>query len=320
MESYWAPTVFNNKPPHPRQVRFEAKRVRDLLDTLGLGDYRRDLIRWHEDYYGVPRLTFEAFHEAFPTFPYLLEAQSFFNTFPESNTWSRVGTWIGRFHQTFVVERYGLLLDRQLYFSDSDKVVLRKPLPDCQRELPVAMAFPWQGVKGGLVVHAGPPLTESGFYHDIGHAGRVLRLHVERYARWVDAVAQSGWTPDRPPAPEPGAEGYTTGGPLMNAELLEVCGRDPRDAWLLSWLLWATGPRATDAVRARLVRVDGRPHLATTHDQIAGLTGLSVQQVRDGLEALNRRGFVSRVARGAGRRTHVWVDRDAIVAARSEST
>lgn len=315
MESYWAPTSISDRTPHPRQVRFEARRVRDLLKVFGLDHLRDELIAWHEDSYRVPRLTFEAFHDACPTFPYLLDAQSFFNTFPEGNEWTRVGKWMADFPRTFVAERYGRLLDRQLYFSDPDRVVLRKPLPDCQRGLPVAMAFPWQGVKGGLVAHGGGPLTASGFFFDIVHAGRGLRLHVERYAPWVRAVARSGWTPDGPPAAEEEVVGEVPRGPLMRPDLLRVCGRDARDTWLLSWLLWATAAHASAEAKSLLVRVNGRPHLSATHEQLAVMAGLSVQQVRDGLDALCRRKFVARTGGGAGRRTCLRVDRDAIVAA-----
>jgi hypothetical protein len=54
------------------------------------------------------------------------------------------------------------------------------------------MAFPWQGVRGGLVAHSGAPLTSSGFYYDIIHADREMRLHVARYPRWVSYVGRSG--------------------------------------------------------------------------------------------------------------------------------
>ncbi len=320
MESYWAPTCTSNRTPHPRQVQFEARRVRDVLRAFGWDHLREELVEWNHDYYGVRRLTFEAFHEFYPTFPYLLDAQSFFATDAAGSRWAKAGTWLTDFHRTFVAERYGVILDRQMYVSDPDQVVLRKPLPEFQRGLPVAMTFPWQGIKGGLVLHTAEPLTSSSFHFDAVHADRELRFRVEQFAPWLRAVARSGWTPkghdedadDACAGPAPFAN------PVIHPTMVAVCDGDARDAWLLAWLLWATTDTAPERVLNLQVRVDGRRALSVTHEVLGELSGLSVQQVRDALTAVCERGFVVKM-KGVGRRTCIWVDRNAIRTAASKA-
>src|SRR5688572_13250536 len=107
MESFWAPnSLVGGVPPHPRQVRFEARRVRDLLAAFGLVRYAPEMMAAYGRYWGERRLTFEGFHDLCPTFPFMLEGQSVYGTAPEHNEWARLGTWMTRFHRTFVFQRY----------------------------------------------------------------------------------------------------------------------------------------------------------------------------------------------------------------------
>src|SRR5215212_8107571 len=97
MESFWAPTCFRKTQAHPRQVRFEAQRVRMLLGALGLASHIPDMINRYGQAWGERRLTFETFHEFFPTFPWMLEAQSFYATSPQANRWAGLGALMTKF-------------------------------------------------------------------------------------------------------------------------------------------------------------------------------------------------------------------------------
>ena len=312
METFWAPNGFWAEP-HPRQLRFEAKRVEQVLAAFGLTARTSDLIAGFRERWRIPRLAFESFHDLFPTFPTVLEAQSLYRSDPRYSAFARLGRWMTDFVATAVCRRYLVLLDRFEHFCDPEKCVLAQPVAAESRGLPLGMCFPWQGVSGGLIVHNGPPRTGSVFTHAVElNDGRRLRVAVERFTPWLDHVIASGWSPvslaTAPPDLDPPGPGC---GPHIRPWLLRACGGDTRTAWLLAWLCWATGPRVPASARVPVVRVDGKRFLKLSRSDLAALTGLSVQQVGDGLTALVDSGLVERspVRGTAGR---IRVDEEAL--------
>lgn len=326
MESFWAPRFSGvNHSPNPRQIRFEANRVRDLLRVFGMDDdYALKMINRFDQCWGDRRLTFEGFHEVIGTFPYVMEAQSFFRTIPmlaehsprDANEWTRFGRWMTDFPDTFVAKRYSNLLDRYERFSDPSRFKVATPIPEFQRGLPLAMCFPWQTVKRGLLLHNGTePLSRIFFSTELPRSGRHIRVFVERYSAWLAAVAKTGWTPKSPfreheidkPNPRPG--------PALIPAVLEVCRHDVRDAWMLLWLLRVTGPHAGPNEKQYLSRIEGVPCVSATLSEIANATGLTTQQVRDAVSSLCHREFVCRLdgrPLGKGRQTTLHVEREVI--------
>src|SRR5687767_4890263 len=127
MESFWAPSVLVGKQPHPNQVRFEGRRVEMVLKAFALEEYKFQLIkdyhtRWGSELFPAKRLTFESFHRFFPTFPYMMEGQSFFRTSGESPRGGAKALFHD-FESSFVYQRYEVLLDRYRTFSDPEKCI-----------------------------------------------------------------------------------------------------------------------------------------------------------------------------------------------------
>lgn len=196
MQSFWA-----SEFAHPRQRRYEARRVRDVLKAF---DFEKDvpnLLGKNQERTGERRLTFETFHDYFPTFPYVLEAQSFFNTDPDDNKYTRLSAWLTQFHKTFVFDRYLQVLQRYEFLCDTSGSRLHRPIPFFQRGLPLGMIFPWQGTKKGLIIHNGEQVSISSAFvhHFVLNGQRRMCLVVEPFRAWLGKVVQSGWTPETPP-------------------------------------------------------------------------------------------------------------------------
>lgn len=326
MESFWSPSnLYSNNTPSPYQVRFEARRVRMVLKALGLSDRVYDLMDAYEKWWGERRLTFESFHDAFPTFPVMLEAQSFFATSPQ-NPLARMATLMTRFEKTFLFERYQALLARYRAFCRPGGLPLHKPVPPESWGLPLGMVFPWDGIKGGLILHNGEPRTEGSrfVYEYLDDAGEAVRLTIERYPFWLLALARSGWTPEAPPESEqsPRIRSQRQGGAVLRPWLVRACGRDPAAAYLLSWLLRTAGPRANPAERPYSRLVDGACYIAASCRQLAEETGLNEQQARRALDHLKEKGFVSVSALPTlkGRKNHIQVERQALRKVRGWTT
>jgi hypothetical protein len=326
MESQWAPASWigwSNPTPDVCQLRFERQRVTMLLKALGLEKRILEMYNAYEEYWGVRRLTFETFFEFWPTFPVMLDARSLFATTPWNN-WARLARWMTRFRDTFVFKCYRELTARYQKLSDPSRYDGHKIVDPLSRGLPLGMIFPWDGVKGGLILHNGEPLTfGSKFIHEyLDDEDRPARLVVERYAAWV-AVISSRWAPESSPPrlgvppPAPRRPPRLTGrGVVLRPWLVRLCG--PRDATVLSWLLRVTGKGANRYERSfRHIR-GGALCVRVTCRSLAEEIGFDDdQQARRALDSLDGRGFIAKqpARKGEARRTCVWIDRVAIHAA-----
>jgi hypothetical protein len=174
------------------------------------------------------------------------------------------------------------------------------------------MLFPWQRVRGGLVAHNGPPRTTGGVFSatvPTRSAGPV-RVTVEPFTPWLAALARTGWTPVGP-APVVAADPPGPCGPHLRPAVLKASGGNPRDAWVLAWLLYVRAGRASPAEAPPVEHRDGEMYVVAARGRVAAATGLSSQQVADGLAALAARGLIEVVA-AAGRPSLVRVDVPAV--------
>jgi hypothetical protein len=298
-----------------------------LLDALGLASNITKMIHAHQLYWGERRLTFETFHDFFPTFPFMMEAQSFFGTMPGPNSWARLSTLMTRFRKTFVFKRYELLTGRYQCLSDPGakvhKQIPRKLVPVESRGLPLAMVFPWGGIKGGLILHNGEPQTrfDSHFIHGYrDEEGRPVRLVIERYVNWVKVISKQGWTPESPPpAKRKVTKPLHQRGVIVRPWMNQLCGA--RDAQVLAWLLRVTSPGANRHEQYYRHRRDGEFLIAISCERLADEIGFeNEQQVRHALDSLSDLHFITKLlpAKGENRKSYLQINRWDIRLARLE--
>lgn len=233
MESIWSPGR-----PNIRQIRFESQRVRMVLNAFDLANQIPQMVAAFAEKWGEPRLTFETFHEFHPTFPVALDAQSFFAT-SGFDPWSRIATWMTRFSETFVFSRYEALATR--YYDTQ----YASRMPEEATNLPLGMIFPWDGIRGGLIMHNERPRTFACqfVFRLLDSAGCPMRLVIERFDYWLYSIARSGWQPGAAPAKKVQIFRPLIGrGAVVRPWLVKLCG--PRDAIVLAWLLRMSGRKA----------------------------------------------------------------------------
>jgi hypothetical protein len=305
VESFWAPSCFNQHEPHPAQLRFEATRVEMVLRAFRLQDHAAALVRDYKKRWRVPRLTFESFHRFFPTFPFMMEAQSLYRTGGDSPAMTLGGLFTS-FPEHFIVRRYEALRERYRRFSDPRTAVLSEPVPPAARGLPLAMPFPCGGVRGGLVLHdraepltTGPKVTLDYYDEELAH----FHMWVEPFGAWLEALAALGWAPDAPPARRRRPRPVVRRGAIVRPWMAEACGGVGPDTYLLGWLLRILRRGATPYEQTFRVRRPDGVWVAFCQKALAPGLGISPDQLRRALRKLCRRGLVER-GRGPGRGLH----------------
>jgi hypothetical protein len=294
MESFWCPSVFQTKEPHPAQLRFEAKRVEMVLRKFKLTKVIPELIQDDYDYWGVKRLNFESFHRRFPTFPFMMEGQSFYRT-SEQRSVSLKGLFLA-FHKSFIYKRYMVLLERYRAFSSPKGAAFVQVVPKESRGLPLAMPFPFVGIRGGLVLHNCDQALTTGFhlYYEYYNEKKVQRsLWVEGFLGWLDAVAKLGWTPESPPPTKlRRRRPVVHRGAIIRPWMVRICGGFGPETYLLGIFLRFLRPGANKYERScRIYRMDN-VWLFCTIDALARATGLSKDQVKRALRKLRKLMFI----------------------------
>jgi hypothetical protein len=320
MESFWSP-VTEAQEPHPAQLRFESIRVEMTLRAFGLLKRLPELVFDYERRWGVKRLTFESFHRFFPTFPFTMQAQSFFRTSGFDHPALGLPRLMIEFHKCFIFERYMMLLE--YYRSLSDGLILfAEPIPEESRGLPLAMAFPCDRFRGGLVLHNAPESISLGgkfIYEAMDSAGQLLRLWIEAFGPWLSRLARTGWTPDSPPPRKLSKKkSLLRMGAVLRPWMVEICGGPGPDSYLLAWLMRMRRPRASHAhLLFRHACHDG-VWTVLSHKGRARDLGMSPSQIKRAIASLRRRGFITTTRRSNLTHkaiTHVRVNIDEIKAA-----
>jgi len=319
MQSIWIPGErLSDNPPHPAQVRYESERVEMVLKAFHLKKHLFDMIKAYELSFRVKRLTFATFHQFFPTFPCVLDAQSFFNA-TDKNPWMRLASLFNKFEESFVMERYLLLLDRYRRECDPERVIYvdgGRASPG----LPLCMIFPCDGIHGGLIMHNSPESLTCGMklcFDTRDNDGRPCRVWVEKFNDWLEKLASLGWTPESPLPRRKFRKKrpIRSRGAILRPWMVKICGNIGPAAYILAWLCRMMRPKATRyELGNRRLTPDG---LGVTfkQDQLAYGLGLSADQVKRGLAELRAKGFIKtdRVSLGGFQnQTFVLLDRDAI--------
>lgn len=149
---------------------------------------------------------------------------------------------------------------------------------------PFGLVFPFSGIRGGMVLHDGPPGLSVTRTTDVVRRrlsfdaeGRSYRL--ERYWHLLAAIRDSDWTHSPPSA-----------SPVHPAECIRrVRGAGPKLVlqFLLQVAAGAVEPRPDWQVQAALVRrLDGRRWVCISRQEIAQALGLHTEQVRRALRSL----------------------------------
>ncbi len=249
MQSIWRPGDRpDDNPPSRAQVSFESERVEMVLKAFHLANRRFDLIKKYESFFLVKRLTFGTFHQFFPTFPYMLDAESFFNA-TDKNPWMKLASLFNKFEESFVMEPYLLLLDRYRRECDPERLIYvdgGRASPG----LPLGMIFPCDGIHGGLIMHNAPESLTGGMklcYDNQDNEGRPCRVWVEKFTDWLPKIASLGWTPE---SPLPRRKLKTQRpikyrGAILRPWMVKICGGFGPDAYILGWLCRIMRSRAT---------------------------------------------------------------------------
>ncbi len=323
MQSLWAPTVFSDTPPHPAQLRFEESRVKMVLKKFHLTHRLHDLINDYDSRWGVKRVTFESFMRFFPTFPVMLDAQSFFDT-TATNNWMKFSGLFDNFQDTFVFKRYQLLLSRYRRFSNPETAIMVEPVPSTLCRLPLAMVFPCDGIQGGLIMHNAPEPLSGHMklrFDDYDEERRPFRVWVEKFEYWLEVLTRHGWTPDSAPVQRKVKRQHPCRrrGAVLRPWMAEVCGPVGPDTYLLAWLWRMFRKKANlQELFQRTLDKDGM-WVTFSYKQLATGIGISEPQMKRAVKSLRERGFVEtkkRSIRGGPPQTNIRLLRGAIQKAR----
>ena len=324
MDLFWGPddeTVYES--PSRSQRDFERKCVGRVLRAFGLAKHEQGLIEDYQAAKSPPGLSFRAFFAGFPTFPVMLSAQSFFNA-TARKPWMRLPSFMKGFGDTFIWQRYCALHFRYQHACRVDWGLWPdEALPPSLHGLPLGMIFPYDGMRSGLILHNGEPLTR-GFVprfearmEGTGQ-GRPIRCWVEPFGDWLSALAERGWSPgvrnpvpleSTPDIPEPTREGVIAVRPWA----VRALGCGPA-AYLLSWLLHVirADPETHPVAASFRVRDDGAIHVAATQAELGCVLRLTDKQVRSAVTRLRAEGFIEtrRCRPESGPKTMFVVDED----------
>lgn len=265
------------------QWRFEAKRVKMLVEYFHLGKWLRDLYDDQEREEGVRRLTLASFMRVFPTFPVMLEARHYLGLGRRLD----LSTLFRRFASTFLFKDY---MDR---FEEKIASGERRP---------VGLVFNFGGYHGGMVLHNTEPMARKvRMLFDLPGDRPPHRLTIEPFNNFLFHLARIGWSPE------------------SACETRLESQRSPvnRDVAWAPWMVrrlgagapfvlftWLHSVLLSESSYARLfvTCVDrGVRAVRANHKMIARETGLTFRQVKDALASLRRLGLVEtrRVERGS---------------------
>jgi hypothetical protein len=264
-------------------------------------------------------LTFEAFFDCFPTFPVMLDAQSFYATAP-SNDWARLPTLMSDFPNTFLYKRYAAVRSLYSILSEPGRAPFSTPVPPEQRNLPLGMIFPWDGLKGGMIMHdmAAPTHSAPYFSIPVSDNGKLTTYRIEPFRFWLRSMVASGWTPSSPYSPPRSVrwiDDLGRRGSIVRPWAVHACGASA--ACVLSWLWLVASVSANSRERSFFRRENGKAGVAISNGDLARETGLTAPQCRGALTVLVDRGFITKttITNSAGRVSFVQLRRYKIKAA-----
>jgi hypothetical protein len=268
------------------QKRFEGDRVRQTLTIFGMVKDVGHLLANHEQEYGTRQLTFDGFREAFPTFPVVLAA-----------------TWIPR-----IAER---CRPAELFRKFGDSVLAERYLEAYARlheeadGRPIVLVVPFDGYRGGVVIHNGAMDTRgTRLIHDITGDRPPYRISAEPYDCFLTCLARGGW-PSNPESSAQSARSARVSRTMsLSAGMVKRLGSGPALV-VISWL--DTVMASAAALDRRHVRRadNGERLVAATQEDIARETGLGLDAVKRGLVRLRREGLITTVR--FRRRSHIWM-------------
>lgn len=307
MSRLMQPTAFFYSPHCPREARFEHTRVEMLLRALGLSGRTRELLNYSKMAWSVSRLTFSLFDEMFPSFSWRLVSKSFYRVDGLVDPAYSMRWWFTDFDKTLIWHWYKIFHRQHLYYSRT-RTSRGTPVPDSRQIRPLGMIFPLGGIKGGLIIHNGPPQTLSPrFVYDdfqLETEQVDMRCRVEGFGAWSRAIAQSGWTPagrDQHHLEPRQRKFAMREGAWVKPWMVGALGIGP-DTLVLAWLCRLLRMKPQLDARRFLRREGGRRCVHITQADLADELGLSQRQVRSGLQSLRRHQLVE------SRGTNIWLN------------
>jgi hypothetical protein len=276
----------------PWLARFEDRRVKQTLREFGLLGHLVELLNDTEEDGGQRRLTFTSLHRLWPNFPVLLAARGRTRVAERC----RPGDLFRAFADVFFFPDYlGVFSSRR----------------DEARGRPIGMVLPFDGLRGGLVVHnAAWDTRGTQLLCPVPDDRPPHRVRVEAFSGFLRYLARSGWTPETPLPDAPQAATAQVAHVLPVTPAL-VARLGPGPALLV--LVWLRGVLQSASGYDRLFvrRRSARERcVAGLHEQVAAQTGLSPRQVKRGLASLRREGLI-RTWRHQGR-THICLESGAV--------
>lgn len=292
-------TEFDELSIHARYVvKFEAARLKWLLKCLGRSALEEEIMSVHRDYYGPYRLSFAAFHAIAPGFPFRIIAWRPEKPFLPDASFAdafRHVSWNPIF-------RY--------YHSRVIRCFTSEELNDPQhREHPVAVVFPYGGIRGGLVLFnrileidgsqmlsnsSGQPVRSIARFNDFAEA--VIRnLEDEqpirtRNGRVIPAI-DDGWTGF---GKEP--HDRCQQGPLTIPRWVRLLTQKISQRLVLSCIAEVTTRQGRHTANLS-TSADGSLWWITKNSDIAQWAGLETRTVRQAIKDLEAAGFVDRDAK-----------------------
>lgn len=280
--------------PTPGQMRFEDERVKMILTEFKLLSDLQALLGDCEQRLGVRRLTFESFHEIFPTFPILLGARCRSRVAEHCTP----ATLFRSFDDIFLMDLY-----LEVFARFQEEAFSR----------PIGLVVPFDGYRGGMIVHNGEYGTRgTRMVHDMPDDVPPHRVTVEPFGRFVKYLARGQWTPksalpDELPTRLPQVARNMSITPWM-VRRLGTCHALVVLAWLRKVLLSTS---SYDRFFVRRISA-GRRCVAATQEQIALETGLNERLVKEGIKRLVAEGLITPKRREG--RTYIWLAPEAISA------
>lgn len=167
---------------------FEEERVKFVLNRCGLADQKWPLLEAGRAKYGRPRLTFALFNELFPTFPVLLGASRLNGCKLHEDARASLPELFNNFERAPFFKAYEEFLEA---------------VADSVNDRCVALVFPRNRIKGGLVIHDGglPEGWDRGnvLTHTGGTRDKPFKVFVQPFNRMIESIYNGGhgWRPGR---------------------------------------------------------------------------------------------------------------------------
>jgi hypothetical protein len=274
-------------------IKHEERLVRITLEVLAIEDHTVAIRTAYANITGEkPRLTFTGFRSVFHTFPIYLAYQNLYKL--NEHTTCTPRRILTRPSQTIAAQCY----------SDC--------LADAKHEAvdrPVGMIFPYEGIKGGLIMHNGrfaSPQERRGCRLQWNDGGKARFL--ERYFAVLDWLQGCQWESGMsPPCNE--NDNIPTLPQFMQAIKDHAALRV-----MLFFVHLSRGPSVPltelEAVHASVVRLESRRWLAIDQTHLAAATGLKVDRVKHGIKLLQSKGCLT--VRKAGRGNLYRISNDVV--------